>query len=173
MTEPPRGVRIAEPADLDRLWDLCLVGHATNGAFRIAPHKIIAVLKRACWRNPDAVIGLIDGPERIEAAVCLMLGSHWYSEDLYWSDRFLYVHPAHRRSRHAFRLFRFVEWWANVVGAPCGAPVVMSIETFDRLGAKEALFGRYARRVGASYLFGKVPMEDEAACARVAAALIQ
>src|SRR4051794_23816185 len=106
----PKGVRLAGPSDVERLCDFCWVSHADNGLFPLAPAKVVELLKRACWRpndRPPAVIALIDGPDRIEAAVCLDAMTHWYSNDWLYVDRFLYVHPAHRRSRHAFRLLQF------------------------------------------------------------------
>jgi len=145
-----------------------LVGHADNGGFPISPGKVMALVKRACWRsgNPPAVIGLIDGPDRIEAAVCLDCIQHWYSDAWFWVDRFLYVHPAHRRSRHAIRLLRFCRWWYEANGR--SAPVVLSIETLNERESKERLYSRYARRVGASFVIGKLPVEEATTCARAA-----
>ena len=162
-------MRFAEPEDYPRLWQFCEVMHADNGVFRLAPHKVISLLKRACWKPgqpPAAIIGIINGPERVEAAVCLDLMQHWYSDDWFYADRFLYVHPAHRRSRHASKLFTFCERWHKMTDLP----LVISIETLYEREAKERLYGRYARRVGASFVFGKLPMERiDAECARVAA----
>lgn len=166
-------MRLAEPVDVPRLWHLCEVAHADNGAFSLSPAKVITLLKRAAWRSgdPPAVIGLIDGPDRIEAAICLDAIQHWYSDQWFWCDRFAYVHPAHRRSRHAFRLLQFCRAWYETAAKPMGTVIVVSIETLHSLGAKERLYGRYARRVGASFVFGEMPMErTDAECARVAAA---
>lgn len=155
-------MRYAEPADWPRLQHFCQVMHADNGVFALAAHKVNALLKQACWKQtdvPPAVIGLIDGPERIEAAVCLQMMQHWYSDQWFYADRFLYVHPAHRRSRHAFKLFQFCRSWHKMVEVP----VVLSIETLHDREAKERLYGRYGRRVGASFVIGRLPVEEVAA----------
>ena len=164
----PDGIRLAGPEDLERVWRLCEIGHADNGAFPLAPSKVIGLLKRALWGrgNPPAVIGVIDGPERIEAAVCLDSIQHWYSDTWFYTDRFLYVHPLHRKSRHAFRLLRFCRWWYEANG--CSTPIVISIETMNDRESKERLYQRYARRVGASFVIGTMPAEDELTCARAA-----
>jgi len=154
----PDRVRLAQPSDLDRLCDFCWVAAADNGLFPLAPAKVIDLLKRACWRSsdPPAVIGLIDGPGRIEAAVYLDAMTHWYSNYWLYVDRFLYVHPAHRRSRHAFRLLQFCRFWYEANGVP----VVLTIETLKEREGKERLYSRYARRVGASFVIGELCVEN-------------
>jgi hypothetical protein len=129
----PKGVRLAEPGDVERLCDFCWVSHADNGLFPLAPAKVVELLKRACFRpadRPPAVIAMIDGPDRIEAAVCLDAMTHWYSNDWLYVDRFLYVH------------------------------VVLSIETMKEREGKERLYSRYARRVGASFVIGELCVEN-------------
>lgn len=118
---------------------------------------MIGLLKRALWErgNPPAVIAVIDGPERIEAAVCLDAIQHWYSDTWFYCDRFLYVHPLHRRSRHAVRLMKFVLWWQEMQQCP----VVLSIESFHRTDRKIDLYRRYGRQIGGSFLIGKLPIE--------------
>jgi GNAT superfamily N-acetyltransferase len=155
----PKGVRLAGPDDVERLCDFCWVSHADNGLFPLAPAKVVELLKRACCRpadHPPAVIALIDGPDRIEAAACLDAMTHWYSNDWLYVDRFLYVHPAHRRSRHAFRLLQFCRFWYEANGVP----VVLSIETMKEREGKERLYSRYARRVGASFVIGELCVEN-------------
>lgn len=116
------------------------------------------VLHRACrGEQPPVVIGLVDGPDRIEAAVCIEAIQHWYSEDWFWIDRFLYVHPSHRKSRHAVRLLRFTCWWSDRMGVP----VVMSIETLHQLPRKVRLYSRFGRLVGASFVMGRWPVEEQ------------
>ena len=118
---------------------------------------MIALLKRALWRggNPPAVIAVIDGPERIEAAVCLDAIQHWYSDTWFYCDRFVYVHPRHRRSRHVFRLLEFAAWWQEIQQCP----VVLSIETLQRMEQKIKLYRRFGRQIGGSFLIGKLPVE--------------
>lgn len=145
--ELPSGLRFARPGDEERLFEFCEAAHADNGQGGMDAQKVRAVIAAAC-RGETYVVALVDGPERIEAAVGLQPMAPWYGDDTawFWTDLFVFVHPLHRQSGHWRKLFRFVRWWA----AKVGYPVILYIwpQNGD-LMRKTALFARFGRIVGA------------------------
>lgn len=131
--------------------------HADNGLCAMSPSKVMDLLHRVCrGGQPPAAIAIIEGPERIEAAICLDAMQHWYSDDWFWVDRFIYVHPLHRKSRRVFTLLRFAEWWHQQTGAP----VVLTIETQHDVARKAKLYSRFGRLIGGTFVIGKLPVEE-------------
>jgi GNAT superfamily N-acetyltransferase len=130
--------------------------HAEVGFFSCSEERLRATLRRML-ASPPAVVAVVDGPDRLEAGIGLDFIQHWYSEDWFWADKFITVHPLHRRQRHHDKLLDFAVWWYETVAKPAGSVVIISIETMRRLGAKERLFASRARRVGGSYLIGDPP----------------
>lgn len=153
MTDFPKGLRPASKGDEDRLFALFCVAHAENGYGDIDPVVVKATIARGCIGD-RVIIALVEGPERIEAAIGLQPMRRWYStdapENYYSEDLLIYVHPLHRRSRHAAKLLQFAQWWEQKTGIP----VVLGVMPKDALEGKEKLFARYGRRVGGLYMIG-------------------
>jgi hypothetical protein len=149
----PDGLRMARKGDEDRIFALFAIAHAENGYGDLDEAKVKEVIARGCVGD-RVVIALAEGPERIEAAIGLHPQRQWYTTDApgnwYHSDLLLYVHPLHRRSRHAARLFQFAQWWESETKMP----VVLGLMPKDDLPEKEKLFERFGRRVGALFMIG-------------------
>ena len=154
MTAFPQGVRLAQAEDKQRLMALCTIAHAENGYGSMDPDIVAAVIQKAVDRQ-GSIIAIIDGPERIEAAIGLQPSCPWFCknepENWYWSELFWYVHPLHRRSRHAFKLFQFAQWWEEQIQAP----VLISLMPREDLEKKERLCARFGTRIGSTFLIGK------------------
>lgn len=150
----PTGLRMATVGDEDRIYDLFVTAHAENGYGDMDPIIVRAMIHRGC-RGESIVIAIVDGPERIEAVIALHPERRWYSTDArenwYNTDLLIYVHPLHRRSRHAAKLFQFAKWWAN----ESGMPTVLGVVPKDDLAEKEKLFSRYGTRIGGWYSVGE------------------
>lgn len=153
MTNFPEGLRMAVPGDEGRLFHLFVMAHAENGYGDLDESVVKTAIERGC-RGDGIVIGLVDGPERIEAAIGLHPERPWYctnAESNYHSaDLLIFVHPLHRRSRHAVKLFQFAQWWER----ESKIPVVLGLLPKDDLEEKERLFEKFGRRVGSLYLIG-------------------
>jgi hypothetical protein len=149
----PDGLRMARRGDEDRLFALFAVAHAENGYGEMDAAKVREVIARGCVGD-RVVIALAEGPERIEAAIGLHPQRQWYASDelsnYYNTDLLIYVHPLHRRSRHATRLFRFAQWWER----ESKMPVILGLMPKDDLTGKEKLFQRFGRKIGASFMIG-------------------
>lgn len=150
----PKGVRLAEPADLQRVMDICTIAHGENGYGTMDPDTVASVIQKALERQ-GSILAIIDGPERIEAVIGLQPTAPWFCknepENWYWSELFWYVHPLHRRSRHAMKLFQFAQWWEQQIKMP----VLISLMPREGLEKKERLCARFGTRIGSTFLIGK------------------
>ncbi|HEX3587806.1 MAG TPA: hypothetical protein VH024_17535 [Candidatus Angelobacter sp.] len=154
MTEFPKGVRLAQAGDEKRLFDLCFIAHEENGWGSMDPETVNATIRKATQRE-GCVIAIIDGPERVEAAIGLQPTVPWFCKsdiatNWYWCELFWYVHPLHRRSRHAVKLFRFTQWWEEQIHAP----VLISLMPREDLEKKEKLCARFGTHIGSTFLIG-------------------
>lgn len=153
MVDFPKDIRMASPGDEARVYDLFVMAHAENGYGDIDEAHVKAVIDRACHHD-NAIVAIVDGPERIEAAIGLHPEKRWYStndaKNWYNTDLLIYVHPLHRQSRHAVKLFRFAQWWSGETGMP----TVLGLMPKDDFVEKERLFERYGRKVGSLYMIG-------------------
>lgn len=157
MTAFPKDVRIAIPGDERRVFDLCAIAHAENGWGTMDADVVRATISAAVLRKAG-IFAIIDGPERVEAVLGLHLVKPWYCAadvpgNWYWTELLFFVHPLHRRSRHAARLLQFAKWWEQEIKEP----VALTLLPRDDLQEKEKLFGRHAQRVGSVYLLGDAP----------------
>jgi hypothetical protein len=164
MVEFPSGMRLAAAGDEGRLYDLFLMAHMENGWGDVDESIVRTAIARGC--KPDGVvIALVDGPERIEAAIGLHPVRPWYCSDAvgnwYNSDLLIYVHPLHRRSRHAVKLFHFAQWWE----AKTGMPALLGLLPKDDLEDKERLFSKFGRRIGGLYVIDSAGRWPEKAAA--------
>ncbi len=146
----PAGLRIAHPGDEDALFFIFHVAYLENGFGRFNRDEVKRVIADACQGKTYA-IGLIEGPDRIEAVLGLMPCKMWYGTEDDWY------------SRHAETLFAFADWWER----HNGRPLVISVFPTERLAAKERLFARHARPAGSIYLVGhgvwRTPTQQAAA----------
>jgi GNAT superfamily N-acetyltransferase len=153
MTAFPKCIRMAQQGDEDRLFAIFAVAHAENGYGDMDPERVRDAIAKGCVGDGN-VIALVDGPERIEAVIALTPERRWYSTDkpsnYYSTEMLIYVHPLHRRTRHAARLFRFAQWWEQETKLP----VVLNLMPKEDFPGKERLFARFGRRVGASFMIG-------------------
>ncbi len=159
MIEFPKPVRLAELLDTKRVFDLFMIAHAENGFFTVddAPDgQVMQFIHRSARHNEGAIIAIIDGPERVEAAISLQRTKLIYAKDepgnYFWTDGLgFFVHPLHRRSRHWSKLRQFCRWWAE----QCDEIVLLNLLPRDGFVEKERLFERIGKRVGASFLVGE------------------
>lgn len=145
----PSEVVLATPADLDELFSVLMENYRENGIYSMNPQKVAAWAAMGCHRDKGA-IGLIKGPDGIEATCGVVLGSMWYSDDIYVEEVWNYVRPDHRQKPHSKHLIMFAKWFAENLGVP----LLMGIVTTSRLAAKERLYERELPKVGALFLHG-------------------
>lgn len=154
----PDGVRIITTADEKRIFDLCCMAHGENGFGQMDETMVKDVIHKAALRQ-GCIIAAIDGPENIEAMLGLWPAKLWYCTDdpqnWYWRDMFFYVHPLHRRSRHAATLFRFARWHEEKMQQP----VILELMPRDGFEEKDKLFGRFGHRIGSAFAMGDLTVK--------------
>lgn len=147
----PKNVRPAIDGDQQRLLDICLIAHAENGWGSFNHEAVKAAIQNAVDQQ-GSIFAIIEGPERIEAVMGLQLTLPWFCanepQNWYYSELFWYVHPLHRRSRHAMKLFQFAQWWEE----NSKRPVLISLMPREGLEAKERLCARFGSRIGSTFL---------------------
>jgi hypothetical protein len=150
MTEATfTGVRMARLEDEDAVYRLLMLLHAENALASLSPEKVRSVITHAT-RGRGGIIGVIDGPNGIEASIGLALLQWWYSDEWHLEEIWNFVHPDHRRSTHARRLVEFAKW----SGDQLGTPVLLGVLTRHRLFPKLRLLQRQVPQVGALFLHG-------------------
>ncbi len=161
--EPPTGpalkpptVRVATEADEPALIELLRLDHAESAAM-VAPfdEQHVKSFIQAATRERIDTIGVVDEPEGPVGMVRLTPECWWFSPDWYVAERLLFVHPAHRRSRHGRDLLQFARWFVDAMSAEVGYTVflISSVVGTHDADKKAALFGRKMQRGGGIYIY--------------------
>lgn len=133
-------VRLATKADEAQLVALCHELHAENGLCSMDDSLVSEMLSRA-FEKRGGIIGVIDGPQGIEACIYLLLSHIWYSQDYHIEELFNFVSKPYRSSNHSMDLIEFARDSAKSLGLP----LVIGILTNKQLDAKVR---HYQRKLG-------------------------
>lgn len=142
-------VRVGTPADFDRMMDFLRETHAENGMAPMSESRVRPVLQCALaqWRG---IIGIVDGNDgSVAAAVGLLVGKWWYSEEEHLEDIFTYVREPYRHMKMARPLLDFSKRAAKELKMP----LLMGVLSNERTKAKVALFERKLPMAGALFLY--------------------
>lgn len=117
------------------------IAHAENG-MPFAPmdeDKVRAVLKRGIARD-HGIIGVIRGKDYIEASIGLFVGTWWYTDanHMHLEDFWCFVHPDHRKSRHAKDMLAFAKWASHKLQYP----LLVGVLSNERTAQKVRLYQR-------------------------------
>lgn len=141
-------VRLATTQDADDIMDLLVLMHEENGFFEMdydaVKDMVINVLS-----GKNGIIGVIDGEEGLEAAVCLVIDKLWYAKTWCLNDVFNFVAPKYRKSTRAKSLISFAKNYSDQVGIP----LLMGIVSNIRTEAKIKLLERQMRKAGAFFIY--------------------
>ncbi len=133
MTAP----RLATRDDEVELLALCHELHRENGLQKMDDDMVREMLWRAFDRK-GGVVGVIEGEDGIEAAICLLITSIWYSKDHHLVELFAFVRRPFRKSNHATALVE----WADKAAKTLGIPLIVGILSNEKLEAKTRLYKR-------------------------------
>lgn len=156
LLEKPASVRVATPADAERLfWHLMVHLQADNAMFEAAPKKVFDVVQRCC-SGELGIAGIIETPdgEIIGSTGICAIPATWYSDAWMLAEVWLFVRPDYRRgSRHADDLFAFGAWHRQDMEARIGGRLVLqtNVTSQKRLDAKIRLWRRKGRQIGATF----------------------
>lgn len=151
----PSIVKLAKQGDEAKIFDIFVLAHKENGYFPMSSKKVIDMIMKAC-RHEGASIGLIkDHQGNVEAASGLIIETSWYSDQVFLADLINFVHPAHRKSRHAEAILQFQKDTATYLSKVFGydVPTLPSILTRESLVPKMRFYRKRFKQVGAIYVF--------------------
>lgn len=145
----PGRVEIARRQDEDELMELCRQLHLENGIFPLNEDKVRKMLRNGFERN-GAIVGTIGPSGAIEALICMMISSFWYSDSPHIEELFAYVSPPYRKSRNAVDMMGFAKWCSDQSGFPLVIGVISNTETKRKIDLYDRKFGK---PVGNFYLY--------------------
>ena len=122
--------------------------HEENGLFEMDNDSVREMVRKVLNRE-NGIIGVIDGEEEIEAAVCLVIDKLWYAKTWCLNDVFNFVAPKYRRSTRAKFLISFAKSYSDQVGIP----LLMGIVSNVRTEAKIKLLERQLQKAGAFFIY--------------------
>jgi hypothetical protein len=140
-------IRIATATDTAAVMDLLRLMHAEIGRAPFSEKAVTRTIEACLDRG---VIGLAVEDDKPVGAMGLVVEQPWYSEDLWLFERFTFVHPEHRRSRHARALLAF----AGSAAAQAKMPILLGVFGDHRVVGKARLFGRHFAEAGRIYMGG-------------------
>lgn len=153
------GLRLARPSDEDQLYHLLMMLHAENGIFKVNPRKVRDGIQVGTL-GQGGLIYVNDGLE-VVATLGMVFASDWYTDDVYLSERWNYVHPDHRRSDYANMLLEQAKWSSDYLSrGKEKVPLQVGICSNRRTEAKVRFYARQLPCIGAFFMYGKCPQPD-------------
>lgn len=149
------GVRLAGPQDEEEIYALLMLLYHENSLAKLKPEKVTAMIRKAT-RREGGFIGVVQGPDGIEATCGLLISQWWYTDDWHIEEVWNFVHPNHRRSNNAKNLISWAKWISDEMSLP----LLMGILTKKQNVPKIRLIQRQLPQVGALFLHGSVPSDQ-------------
>lgn len=155
-------VRPAHPEDEAEIWRMFKEHHAENAFFPLNEAKVQYYLDRvlrpqnipANDMGPRGVIGVIGRPSNLQAAIMLVLGSPWYSDEITMDDCMSFVDKRYRQSGHAKALLRYSK---NIVDKIRSTnpdfKMILGVLSTIRTAEKVRLYSREMKPVGAYFMY--------------------
>lgn len=152
--ERPASVRIATPADELKLFRLLLKLDQDN-TFGV-PRSDARVWQHvtALCGGQKGIAGIMEDPQgNFIGSVGIMAAQPWYSEVWYLCMVWLFIDPEHRTAARADDLFKFALWHQVDMEARLHYKMALEISVIspNRLAAKERLWARHAKKIGAIF----------------------
>lgn len=149
-------VRLATIADADNIMNLLALMHEENGLFEMDYNAVRDMVNNVVG-GKNGIIGVIDGEDGLEGAVCLVIDKLWYAKTWCLNDVFNFVAPKYRRSTRAKSLISFAKNYSDMVGIP----LLMGIVSNVRTEAKIKLLERQMRKAGAFFIYNHADEKHE------------
>ena len=148
VTPAPK-VRLIVEADIPALIAYGFDMHQETGLMRFSRKRVAETLYKALKRD-GVVVGAIGPVGNPEAAICMMIGQFWYSDQPHLEEVFDYVRPEFRRSNYAKTLINYAKQCADEFKVP----LLIGIISHQRTEAKIRLYRRLlGEPAGAYFLY--------------------
>ena len=151
-------VRPARPEDYEEIWNLFRLMHKEGGLFSISEGKVDYLLQRVLM--PETIpqgdqgvrgyMGVIGEHGALEGLILLIIGSYWYSDELHLEELVTFVHPNHRRSKHAQALLNYSKEMADAINLK----LMIGIISNHRTEAKIRLYRKHFPEAGSFFVYG-------------------
>lgn len=150
-------VRPATSEDYEEIWKLFRLLHQENGVFSMSETKLDWILQRVLLPQLIAqddpglrgYMGVIGPRGALEGFILMVIGSYWYTDELHLEELATFVHPNHRRSRHAQALLNYSKHMSDAIGIP----LLIGIVSNKRTEAKVRLYRKYLPEAGSFFLY--------------------
>jgi hypothetical protein len=146
-------VRLATPADEEKIMELTRRAWEENGLTDINYDKVLGMIRPALYLW-EGLCGIIGKPgETIEGIVLLRLGQMWYADTWILEEKFIFIDPQYRNAKggRARRLCEFSKDVADKLNIPLLIGVLSNARTAAKVKLYERQFGQPA---GAFFLYG-------------------
>ena len=166
MIEKPPSVDLATPDDASSIYGLLVQMHLGSNFARLFPYdaQMVYDIIAIGIEGRGGIIGVIkDSDKRLVATVGLSVERWWWTKDTaFLRMLWLFVHPRERKNpQHAKDLFQFAAYCRQFMAAELckkgeTRPFLLELgfQRLDRIAARERMWRRYGRKIGASFLSG-------------------
>ena len=153
----PKGVRIAGIADEPVIMELLQQDVAENAAHVSIPNPVRMLEHvQIGTRRRGGIIGVVDGPEGVPVAVCILIPFQpWWTSQWWIQELVCYVHPDHRRTNMIDDLLEFQKWVVDNWSREYGYRIYLlnGILGAWRVASKIRLYQRKFRLAGAAFVY--------------------
>jgi len=143
-------VRLAVPADEDKIVAMISLLHEENGLFPLSEKRVREYMQRF-FRKEGALIGVVGDEGDPVGSIYLGIEQPYYSEAWYLNEAWNFVHPDHRRSDYAKKLLM----WAKEMSTTMHLPLMIGIVSNHRTEAKIRLYEKQLEKAGAYFVWNR------------------
>lgn len=140
-------VRVAQPDETDAVFENLLPMHKETAVASLNKTKAYEEVDRLV-KQGSVIVSEDSGG--IRGSIGLYMPQWWYSDDTFLSDRWFFVHPAHRKGGHASRLIDGAKMAADALGVP----LVLGVQTQVDPATKLKMFNRKMTLFGGAFIYG-------------------
>lgn len=124
-------MRVAEPSDIDPIFELLKLMHAEVGILTVDEPKALGTI-RAIVESRQCLVSTEAG--HIVASLGLTYAEPaWYSSDQGLVDKWFYIHPEHRGGTHAQDLILTAKKMARIAAVPLWVGVSATKKTVRKM----------------------------------------
>lgn len=153
----PSSVRPAHPNDYEEIWKLFRLLHQENGVFGMSEPKLDWILKRVLLPHliPQddtglrGYLGIIGPPGALEGFILMIVATYWYTDELHLEELATFVHPNHRRTKHAQALLNYSKHMSDAINIP----LLIGIVSNKRTESKVRLYRKHFPEAGSFFLY--------------------
>lgn len=138
-------IRLAEPRDAEEIMRLIAEMHGEVGLFPLSAKSVASTVVNTI---ETGFVLIAERGGEVAGSVGLAVDEPWYSETRVLRDLWVYVRPAHRRSRAADQLLRHAKETARLAGLT----LILGVQGSPNLGRTARLYERHFTPFGMLFI---------------------